>query len=1224
MHASRTFPLVVALIVLVSARGAHAADVSPTNDPVLALITQAELLGTRNYDSAALACLLAAVTNHPDAELAIRSVSSLYQTREDKLRMTNCFTAALRAVPEQRALLCYYLARLLAELGALDAARAHAFARAPLTNWLMAGGFENAERSGLRTAFGPEENLRRDAVYDGKQWPVRGRPAWPLQYNGNVSLTLAQPAQWLTVYLRTGILAPCATNVMLCVAFDGAFRCWLNGRGVAETTKYPDWAPDMQFIPVTLAAGTNLLVFKLCMEANDTLFACRLATRANAIIAWPNIQPDDDSVAMSCAPSYAWRVPAPSPGAQCWRNVWRRQKDKVPAGLMLARYYAALGRTDAAIATYEHLRARAPLPGHDLLTLGHCYLRNDSDSQAIAMFRDALRRDPQANAARVAIGAHYLQRRMFELALPFLQEALAVYTNDPAARIALVQLYSARAWHESAYKLARETSALYPRLPDACRALADVAAQRDYDQEQAAALRTELHGLATSFAARQSLVQLAFRHDDMAAVHAILDQLQQYYPHDPDVTLMRLQALLRTRDVSNGFATVQRALQLFPDHGGFYKFLGDLYAITGAVSNAVAAYQTCLVYQPDFLWLRRYVDFLQGKSHAFFAQHEYSDRAVRAMIARALRRRVKDPAVLTEMVLRQSLIQLYADGSSRQQFHVVQRVLQPRGVQLASSVALPRCEVQRAVTHKADGRMLESTHLTDSQIEFPDVQVGDVVEYKYVINRYGGSWLDEHFYTLYSFARSQTLMTRAELVMAITTNRTLTFVSTSAAINHRVAPAYGGVGHTWFCTNLPAYIAEPLSPPMLDCAPVLALSTMTNWLMIAQWQHAMEADVMHGDQDVRRLARSITAGITTPVARVAAVFRYLTRNFRYTQMYENDIAGIKPHPVPDILANRCGDCKDLSLLMRELLRAREIEAHTALLRTADRGRLCQTVPAPDVFDHAIVYIPSLHLFCDPTFRLGEYDLLPGICQDVAAFVLSNGVGHFVRTPLLPPEECRAQVTFTGTLMADGRFTGTLVAAYARLEAAGARRALERLDKHERIASYLLSQIDPGAKLTSFAVHHAQATNAPLTVVVAFDAPHFAQRADHLMTLNLPLPLKTDELLSGLETRHYPLRLDSLQTDQRSYTLAFPDGMCASVPITNRVVQTRFGSFVLHAAVTGATVRAAWQLRLTQREIPPQQYRAFRRFLGQCAEAAGQTLSFTLPAAPAPAPVNSNQ
>jgi len=1211
MHAPRTLTTLFALLALLSARGACAADAGVTNDPVLALITQAELLGTHNYDSAAIACLLAAVTNHPDAELAIRSVSDVYQAREDKLRMTNCFTAALRTVPAQRALLCYYLARLLAELGALDAARAYAFARAPLTNWLMVGGFENAERSGLRTVFGPEENLRRDAGYDGKQWPVRWRPAWPLHRSGGVSLSLMQPDTWITAYLRTGVLAPCPTNILLCVSFDGAFRCWLNGRGVAEVAKYPDWAPDMHFIPVTLAAGTNLLVFKLCMEANTTLFACRLATRANEIIAWPNIQPADDSVPLRCAPSYTWRAPAPSPGAQHWRSLWRRQKDNLPAGLMLARYYQALKRTDAAIATYEHLRERAALPGYDLLTLGHCYLRNDSDSQAIAMFRDALRQDPQANAARVAIGAHYLQRRMFELALPFLQEALAVYTNDPGARIALIQLYAARDWLEDAYQLARETGALHPGLPDACRALAEIAGQRDYDQEQTAALRTELRTLATSFAARQSLVQLAFRHDDMAAVHANLDQLEQYYPHDPDVTLMRLQAWLRARDLTNGFATVRRALQRFPDHGGFHKYLGDLYAIAGEVSNAVAAYQTCLVYQPDFLWLRRYVDFLQGKSHAFFARHEYRENDLQAMIARALRRRVTDPAVLTEIVLRQSLIQLYADGSSRQQFHVVQRVLQPRGVQLASSVALPRCEVQRAVTHKADGRVLESTHLTDTQIEFPDVQVGDLVEYKYVVNRYGGSWLDEHFYTLHSFARSQTLMTRAELVLAITTNRALTFTSTGTAINHRVAPAYGGVVHTWFCTNLPAYIAEPLSPPVLDCAPVLALSTMTNWLMIAQWQQAMEADVMRGDQDVRRLARSITAGITAPVARVAAVFRHITRNFRYTQMYENDIAGVKPHPIPDILANRCGDCKDLSLLLRELLRALDIEAHTALVRTADRGRLFQAVPAPDVFDHALVYIPALNLFCDPTFRLGDYDLLPGNCQDVDAFVVSNGVGHFVRTPLLPPEDCRSQVTFAGAVMPDGRFTGTLVSSYARLEAAGARRALEQLDKHERIASYLLSQIDPGARLTSFAVQNVPATNAPLTIVVAFDAPRFAQRAGALMTLNLPLPLKTDELLGGLETRRYPLRLDSLQTDQRSYTLAFPDCMRATVPITNRVVQTRFGSFVLQAAVTGATVQATWQLRLTQREIPPRQYRAFRRFLGQCAEAAGQTLSFTI-------------
>jgi tetratricopeptide (TPR) repeat protein len=1190
-----------------------AAAPTATNDPVLALITQAELLGTHNRDSEAIACLLAAVTNHPDAELAMRSVSGLYQSREDKVRMTNCFSAALHTVPQQRMLLCYYLARLLAELGDLDAARPYAFARAPLTNWLMVGGFENAERSGLRTVFGPEENLRWDAVYDGKQWPVRWRPAQPLHRTGGVSFSLAQPTAWLTVYLRTGVLAPCTTNVMLCVSCDGALRCWLNGRGVAETTKYPDWAPDMYFIPVTLQAGTNLLVFKVCMEDNAALFSCRIATRDNQPVFWPNIQPDDASVPLTCDTCYAWPTPRSSPGARRWRTQWRRNPDDAMAGLMLARYYKALERTDAAIKTYEHVREVAPLPGHDLLNLGHCYLRNDSDSHAIAMFRAALQRDPQANAARVAIGAHYLRRSMFELAMPFLQEALAVYTNDPGARTALVELYSAREWYEDAYRLARETCALHPTLQDAYLALAGVAEERNYDAEQTAALQNVLRSLATSFGARQDLVTLAYRHDDMAAVHACLDELARYYPHDPDVALMRLQALRRTRDVARGFAVTRAALAQFPDHGSFHKFLGDFHAIAGDVSNAIAAYQTCLVYQPDYLWLRRYVDFLQGKSHAFFAHHEYRDDAVAGMIARAMQRRVKDPAVLTEMVLRQSLIQLYADGSSRQQFHVVQRVLQPRGVQMASSVSLPQCEVQRAVTHKADGRVLESTHLTDTQIEFPDVQVGDAIEYKYVINRYGGSWLDEHFYTLYAFERSQVLMQCAEVILALASNRPLTFVTTSDTIRHRSAPGYGGVVHTWSCTNVPAYIAEPLSPPMLDCARVLALSTMTNWQMIAQWQQAMEADVMRGDQEVRRLAQRIAAGVTSPAARVAAVFRYITDNFRYTQMYENDIAGIKPHPVPDILANRCGDCKDLSLLMRELLRALDLQAYTALLRTANRSRIFLDVPAPDVFNHAIVYIPALNMFCDPTFRLGEYDLLPSTCQDVDALVLSNGMGQFVRTPLLPPEDSQSAVAFDGTLLADGRFTGTLVSSYGRLEAAGARQALERLDKHERIANYILSQIDPGARLLAFAVQNAKPTNLPLEVAVAFDAPRFAQRAGDLMTLTLPLPLKTEDLLGGLETRHYPLRLSSLQTDQRTYTLTFPAEMRATIPITNRVVQTRFGSFSLQTSVTNATVHAAWQLCLTQREIPPPQYRAFRRFLGQCAEAAGQTFSFAVPA-----------
>lgn len=1205
----QSFDDIIAKLFLVLTCSAVVVCAAPVESSVRTLLDEAQTLGARNHDDEALDCLLRAVTNDPDAELVIRATDNLYQSRDAKVRLTNCFTAALASLPSQRSLLLGYLGRTLSDLGEHAAARDCYEQRMPLTNWLIVGGFENAERSGLRAVFAPEENLARAAVYDGKRWPVAWRPAAPLHASGAVALNILQPDQWLTAYLRGGVLTPTAVTAMIWVSFDGAFRFWLNGQPAAEYAKYPGFAVDMHRIPITLAAGTNLLVFKLCMRDNTAMFACRLATREDVPLALPNLQPADATIPLSCGTTARWPEPGLSRAAARWQQRVQAQPDDAPGAVMLARYCMALQRSGEAIDIYE--RVRDVLETGDLLDLGRAYLDQASESQGIAMFRAALQQDPQANASRVAIGGHYLMRDMFDLALPILQEALMVYSNDPAARIVLIQLYNARGWSEDAYRLACETSALYPDLADAAQALAETAEALDYDTIAADAWRRVLASRNNSYTARRALVRLAYKHDD---THQALDELahaEEVLPYIPGISLMRLQLYARLRDTTNGHAAAARALAVFPDNGDVYKYLGDLYAIAGARTNAITAYQTCLIYQPDYLWLRRQIDFMQGKSQAFFAQAEYNDEAVAAMIANAVRRYNRDPEVLTEIILRQHLIQLYADGSSRQQVHIVERVLQPRGVQNASSITLPRGEVLRAVTHKTDGRILESTHLTDRQIEFADVQVGDVIEYKYVINRYGGSWLDEHFYTMFAFDRSQTFIDRMEINMAVASNRTVTFAVNSPTIRYERRAGHGGILHQWWATNLPPLPAEPLSPPYYDRARVVAISTVTNWATIARWQQSMEADIMRGDQEVRRLARVIAGNATNAAARVAAVFDYITANFRYTQMYETDIAAVKPHAIPDILVNRCGDCKDLALLMCELLRALDVQAWPALVRTADRGRLRRNVPAPDVFNHVLVYIPALDRFCDPTFRHGAADLLPPECQDVDAFVLQDGAAIFRRTPLAPPDDNASSAAFSGVVMADGGFTGSVITILRRLDAAQARRTLETYDKRERVANYLLASIDPQARVTTFDIRNPAPTNAPLELVLEFTAPRLAQRAGDIMTLNLPLPLKTEEFLAGLEQRRQPLRLAALQEEQRAYVFTCPSDMRCSMAVTNRVLATRFGTFAMHAAIDAPVVRIDWCLRLTQREIPPRQYTAFRRFLERCADAAAQVVTFTV-------------
>lgn len=1175
-----------------------------------ALLDRADEAWVRNDTRAALALLLDAVTNHPDAEYALRRIDDMELDALQRALLTNALATRLGLLDlPARRLALDILATLCRSLGDNAAARQYFLALAPLTNWLIVGGFDNAERAGLGTAFEPEARLGRSEIYDGKQWPVTWRPAFPLRSSFGVDLQLVRPEAWLTVYLRSGLLAPTAMHAMLSIEFPGALRVWLNGAPIAEETRYREPHTEMYYVPLALRAGTNFLVVKLCAEDNDSVFLSRLALPSGAPLMLPNIQPDDTTVPLVCTPTSSWPRALLSYATRRWKSARAAAPEDLLTARMLARFYAVTRRDEQAISLYEALLQKHELPAADLYAAAQCHARKNSDSQAAALYRRALALDPLANAARTALGRHYLDREMYDLALPLLHHALATSSNDLDARVALISLYCERDWNEDALRLARETCALFPQHDLAHRTAAEAAQDAGSEPLAEAALLAALACRPATLYEREALIRLYQRQCRFDAAAQHIDILRAYYPTEPVAWLLTLRNYLVQRDPTNGIRASQQALAIFPDHATFHRRLGDFYNMLGRLDDAITAYRTCLVYEPNFLWLRRYLDFLTGKSDAFFVHYDRSEESCVALARAALAQPLPRDERQFTVLLRSVLVQLYQDGSSRQQFHFMLRALSPRGVQNASSVDLPASEVLRAVTYKPDGRILEATHISSGQIEFPDVQVGDVIEYKYRIDRYGGSWLDQHFFSLFAFDVGQSDVQRAEVVLAVPTNRVVTWISRPALIRPRRARRDGTDIFRWSLRNIPVLASEPLAPAYLDLAHRVAVSTIPGWHVIADWQRGMLSDVTRGDTDLRRLAAEITAGATTDTARAAALFRFITANFRYTQMYETRIASIKPHPVPDILANRCGDCKDLSMLLIELLKAAGIEAHPALIRTLDDGHIITNVPSPDVFNHMIVYAPRLDggRFIDPTFRHADWDLLPPMCQGVWAFVVDDTGYHFIKTPVAPPQDCRSELSFTGVIARDGSCSGRMDLVLHRLEAADARASIERVDDLRKIGSYYVSRIEPSARLTDFAAEHITPSNVPIIVRMGFASPRFAQPGASFLSLSLPWPLEPERLHGGLERRTHPLRLPSLVDEHRYYDFILPPGATCSIPTTNLTLRSRFGAFTFSAHQTSSTLSAAWHLRLSQRDIPSASYSAFHRFLSRCATTTSQII-----------------
>jgi len=1184
---------------------------------VPALLALGNLYTMRGEDAKAHKFFLRAIQDNRDSEYAIRRLSSGIGNMTETTNEIKYLQKILPGISNNyiKLLINNYIGKKMFTLGKNNEGDEYFYKLAPLTNWMIVGGFNNSERTGLRKTFAPEENLSLDSNYKGKEWKVRWRTTDLFSKFGNLNLQFIRPENWITVYLRTGIIAPQQTSAVLQISFPGTFRLWINGVPTAEYNKYCAYEDYMYRVPVELNAGTNLCVLKLCMEDNDSDFFARLTNPDNSPLFLKNIQPDDKTIPLKCIQTNNWPRPLYSPGVEYWSSVCETNKNSLYAHVTLARYYRALRIYDKAIKKLEQLSNTGAASAADMYFLGRCYAYKGSDSQAVAAYRKSFASDPLAVKPLCNIGTHYLNREIYDLAQPLFEQALAINTNFLSARLDLIELYYSRDWDENAYRLALETCKLFPTCARTYSTLENASRGGNFIRIRERALKNSLKYNFNNNYDRFVLAQMFLRETRFEDFFDQINIMQNLFPYDPDILRLKLEAYKNLRDITNSYKTCRQALTFFPDNFRFYKILGDTYNMADDITNAIVAYKKALKYSPDYLWLRQYLDFLEGKGKAFFDKFGLTQKQSDELIEKYKNVQQSSVEELSRIILRQYLVQVYADGSSRHMYHVICKVLQPKGVKEYSSIDLPggsSGRLLRAVTHKKDGTSLEATHLSNGQIEFPNVQVGDIVEYKCMWDKYSSSWMDENFYITHTFDYNQSKIELAEFAIALLTNRSVCTFTRPENTSCLTSNFERSFVWQWKFNDIPMYRSEPLSPPYYDLANRVSLSTITNWAMIANWQRGMVSEITKGDENITKLVKEITLNATSNLQKIELIFNYITENFRYTQMYENNIAKVKPHSVPDILANRCGDCKDLALLMTEMLKALDIKAVTALIRTADLGQIITNVPTPDIFNHAIVYLPKTGengMFVDPTYRLGEYNLLPSGDQNVFALIINENDSKILSTPLAAPDKSQSCNYIDSQIFDDGTITGSFKAVLWRNDAATFRQIIENVPKMRDIGSYLVSKLDPSARLLDFEIKNQKAhTHLPLVIDLTFSAAQFGHMSDHSITFSLPFPFESQQYLNGLETRKYPLKIKELGLQINEYNFKIPDGYKVSIAENNGSINTKFGSLYFKTEFTNSILNVESKFELTKQLITVDEYPDFRDFLIKCSHMTSQVVT----------------
>jgi tetratricopeptide (TPR) repeat protein/transglutaminase-like putative cysteine protease len=379
------------------------------------------------------------------------------------------------------------------------------------------------------------------------------------------------------------------------------------------------------------------------------------------------------------------------------------------------------------------------------------------------------------------------------------------------------------------------------------------------------------------------------------------------------------------------------------------------------------------------------------------------------------------------VLLDERSVSVDAEGTTREQFHVVYRVDSNAGVKSWGSTGLrwepwhqnqpeihARVITSDAVEHMLDPKTLSDTPAREDSSQvysdtrlyrgpLPAVATGSVVEVQISLQDTSpaipGGIIRRYFIARRVPVRQVRILLEApSSVMLRYEVRLLpaaTVVKTSASGITRIKIDNGPLA--------PIEQTEPNVPSEVVNWPQVEFSTVPSWQKAASAYQQMTDPQIRVD-DVRLLVGQTISASDPRTDKIRKLTAKLHQLVRYTGV-EFGESSLVPQPPSEVLQRKYGDCKDKAATLVAMLRASGIDAYLALLRAGDGQDVSPSLPGDNLFNHAIVFVPGKpDIWIDATDEFSPPGQLAPSDQGKQALVIRDGSASPVQTPISAPAD----------------------------------------------------------------------------------------------------------------------------------------------------------------------------------------------------------------------------
>jgi tetratricopeptide (TPR) repeat protein/transglutaminase-like putative cysteine protease len=580
------------------------------------------------------------------------------------------------------------------------------------------------------------------------------------------------------------------------------------------------------------------------------------------------------------------------------------------------------------------------------------------------------------------------------------------------------------------------------------------------------------------------------------------------------------------------------------------------------------------------------------------------------------------------------------DGTGRKEVTARIKVQSEAGVEqwgqlvFGYSSANERVEIPYVRVVKADGRVVTAepdavqdlsapvqrdapmyTDFRQKHVTVPGLRPGEELEYDLVTVIHtplapGQFWMD------YDFDKNDIVLDE-QLEINIAQGRTVK-LKTKPGLDPKITEADGRRIYRWTSTNLQK---EDENTDQKDKKkkkksepepPAVQLTTFASWEEVGRWYHELEKDRRAPTAEIRAKAAELTAGKTTDLEKIEALYDFVATNFRYVSL-SFGVGRYQPHAAADVLHNQYGDCKDKHTLLASLLEAEGFHASSVLINSS--RKLDPDVPSPSQFDHVITMVPlgKDEVWMDTTTEVAPFRLLSfNLRKKQALMIPADGVAHLEETPADPPMPDSQTQELDGKVNELGKLT-----AQVKYSARGDTELLMRMifrrvpnPKWQQLVQTISAMGGLDGEVSALKVGDPAATRVPFVVQFQVEKTDFMDWTKKTVAIDLPLsqfalPDADDD--SEADAHADPIELGPPGVYDFKVRLEFPAKYTETAPLAFSVKRD-YAEYSASYKLEGNVFTSERKLVVLQRDLPQARVSDYLAFRGAVLADLGQQLT----------------